>query len=223
GRANGVRHHVDLRVDGIGAPDHDEVRLRHLARVGPRQPAGAGDVPGPSQRRANGGVHPRVALGVAQPVDAVAHHEAHGAGVVIRPYRLWTVAPLGRQHGLGGQIEGVVPGNALKFTRTLGPLAPERMHEPVGMVHALGIAGDLGANDARSVAVVLRAVHPSNLAVGQQLDVEGAGGGAVMRAGRMADFAADVSVHGTPFYRLAAFIRLTEFAVVREGESRRPR
>ena len=36
-------------------------------------------------------------LGVAQPVDAVALHEAHGAGVVVGPDRLRAVAPLRRR------------------------------------------------------------------------------------------------------------------------------
>ena len=118
-RPRRVRHHVDLRVDGVGAPDHHQVGLRHLARVGAGEPAGAGDVAGPRQRRADGGVHARVALGVAQAVDAVTHHEAHGAGVVVGPHRLGAVAPLGRQHGLGGQVERVVPGDALELARAL--------------------------------------------------------------------------------------------------------
>jgi len=29
-----MRHHVDLGVDGIGAPDHDEIGDSHLARIG---------------------------------------------------------------------------------------------------------------------------------------------------------------------------------------------
>ena len=195
-RAGGVRHHVDLRVDGVGAPDHHHVGLRHLARVGAGQPAGAGDVAGPRQRGADGGVHARVALGVAQPVDAVAHHQAHGAGVVVGPHGLGAVAPLGGEHGLGGEVEGVVPGDALELARALGPLAPQRVHEPVGMVHALGVARDLGADDAGRVAVVLGAVHPADPAVGQQLDVERARGRAVVRADRMTDLDLGVDVHG---------------------------
>ena len=41
-RAHGVRHHVDLGVDRIGAPDHDQVGLRHLARIDAGDRAGAG-------------------------------------------------------------------------------------------------------------------------------------------------------------------------------------
>ena len=41
-RAGGVRHHVDLGVDDVGAPDHDQIGFRHLARIGAGEPAGAG-------------------------------------------------------------------------------------------------------------------------------------------------------------------------------------
>ena len=118
-RPRGVRHHVDLRVDGVGAPDHHQVGFGHLARIGAGEPAGAGDVAGPRQRRADGGVHAGIALGVAQPVDAVAHDEAHGAGIVVGPHRLRAVAALGRQHGLGREVERVVPGDALELARAL--------------------------------------------------------------------------------------------------------
>ena len=85
--ARGMRHDVDLGVDRVGAPDHHQVGLRHLARIGTRQLAGAGDIAGPGQRGADGGVHVGVALGVAQTVDAVAHHQAHGAGIIVGPHR----------------------------------------------------------------------------------------------------------------------------------------
>ena len=120
--ARRVRHHVDLRVDGVGAPDHHQVGFGHLARIGPGEPAGAGDIAGPRQRRADGGIHARIALGVAQPVDAVAHDEAHGAGIVVGPHRLRAVAALGGQHGLRREVEGIVPGDALELARS--PSAP---------------------------------------------------------------------------------------------------
>ena len=219
-RAGGVRHHVDLRVDGVGAPDHHHVGLGHLARIGAGQPAGAGDVAGPGQRGADGGVHARIALGVAQPVDAVAHHEAHGAGIVVGPHGLRAVAPLGREHGLGGEVEGVVPGDALELARALGPLAPQRVHEPVGMVHAFRVARDLGADDARRVAVVLRAAHPADPAVGQQLDVERARGWAVVRADRMTDLDFGVDVHEGAFPAICT--TLAEFGALAKGSDPSP-
>ena len=132
---------------------------------------------------------------MAQPVDAVAHDEAHGAGVVVGPDRLGAVAALGRQHGLGGDVERVVPGDALELAGALRALAPQRMHQPVGVVHALGVARDLGADDARRVAVVLGAVHAADAVVVEELDIERAGRGAVVRTDRMTDSDLGVGVH----------------------------
>ena len=55
------------------------------------------------------------------------------------------------------------------------------------MMDALGIARDLGADDAGRVAVVLGAVDAADAVRSEQLDVERAGRRAIMRAGRMAD------------------------------------
>ena len=205
--AHGVRHHVDLRVDRIGAPDHHQVRLGHLARIDARQLAGAGDEAGPGQRRADRLVHLRVALGMAQAVDAVAHHEAHRAGIVVGPDRLGAVAALGRQHRLGRQVERVVPGDALEAARALGPDAAHRMQQAVRVMDALGVARHFGADDAGRVGVVLRPVHAADAAVVQQLDIERTGRRAVVRAGGMADLG--VRVHGRSWR--ASCATLSEF------------
>ena len=91
-RPGDVGHHVDLGAHRVGAPDHDQVRVRHLladhapALAVARAPAGVG------QRHADRGVPARIAHRVAQAVDAVALHEAHGAGVEVGPDRLAAVA-----------------------------------------------------------------------------------------------------------------------------------
>ena len=117
--ARRVRHHVDLGVDRIGAPDHDQIGLRHLARIGAGDPAGAGGKAGVGGVDADGGMEAGIFLGVAQAVDAVAHHQAHGAGVVVGPDRLRAVAPLGLEELLGDEIERVVPGDRLELARAL--------------------------------------------------------------------------------------------------------
>ena len=105
-------------------------------------------------------------------------------------------AAFGGKQSLGREIERVVPGDALELTRALGPLAPQRMHQAVGMMHPLGVAGDLPANDAGRVAVVASPVHAADLAVGQQLHVEGAGRRAIMWTCGMPDRDLGVHVHG---------------------------
>ena len=117
--ADGVRHHVDLRVDGIGAPDHDEVGLGHLARIGTGELAGAGDVAGPGERRADRGMLAGIALGVPQALEPVAHDEAHGAGEVERPDRLAAVLGLDGVEARGDLVQRRVPADALELSRAL--------------------------------------------------------------------------------------------------------
>ena len=66
-------------------------------------------------------------LDVAQPVDAVAHHQAHGAGVVIGPHAFGAVALLGLKKFFSDEIERFVPGDSLEFAGAFRALAPQRM------------------------------------------------------------------------------------------------
>ena len=181
-----VGHHVDLRVHRVGAPDHDQVRLRHLARIDAGDLAAAGREARIGRVDADRRVIAGILLHVAQAVHAVAHHEAHRAGVIVRPHALGAVAPLGRVELLGDEIERVVPRDALEAAGPLRADAAQRMQETVGMIGALGVARDLGADDAARVVVVLRAAHPADPAV-DDVDLERAGGRAVVRTGRIAD------------------------------------
>ena len=194
-RPDRVGHHVDLRVDRVRAPDHDAVGDTHLARIGARELARAGNPAGPRHVGADRRELARVSLGVAEPIDAVPHHEAHGAGVVVRPHRLRSDRPFGRQEGLGGEVEGLVPGDTPELARALRPDPPQRVRQPIRMMDPLGVARDLGADDAGRVAVVLRPMDAPDGAPVDHLDIEGAGRGAVMRAGRVPAFDARRRVH----------------------------
>ena len=185
--ARRVRHDVDLGVHRIGAPDHDQIGLRHLARIGTGDPAGAGGKAGVGGVDADGGMKAGVFLGVAQPMDAVALHETHGAGVVVRPDRLRAISRFGHEELLADDVERVVPRYRLERAGALRPGPAQRPRQPVGMVDALGVARDLGADHARGVGVVRRAAHPADGAVVEHLDLERAGRRAIMRTGRMAD------------------------------------
>ena len=193
--AGRVGHHVDLGVDRIGPPDHHEVRFRHLARIGAGDLAGAGGKAGPGGIVADGLVERRVALDVAQPVDAVAHHQAHGAGIVVGPDRFRPVTLFGEEEFLRDQIERVVPRDRDELARALLPLAPQRDQQSCRVVHAFGVARHLGADHARRVVVVFRPAHAPDGALIQHLDFERAGRGAVVRAGRGANGLAHKLVH----------------------------
>ena len=197
--ARRVRHHVDLGVHRIGAPDHHQIGLRHLARIGAGELAGAGDEAGPGRIDADGGEEAGIFLGVAQAVDAVAHHEAHGAGVIVGPDRLGAVRLLGADELSGDDIERVIPGDRSELAAAFAADAPQRLREAVGMMDALGVARDLGADHARRVGIVLGAAHAADRALAEHLDLERAGRRAVVRTGRGGNARAKGLIHGIRF------------------------
>ena len=75
---------------------------------------------------------------MTKPVDAVALNQPHRAGIVIGPHRLAAeLARLG-QELLGHDVERVDPGNLGELPGALGPGSAQGLHQPVGMVNALG-------------------------------------------------------------------------------------
>jgi hypothetical protein len=128
-----------------------------------------------------------ILLGVAQPVDAVAHDEAHGARIVIGPHGLAAVPAFGGQELLRHQVERVIPGDRRELARAFRPLAHQGMQQAVGVMDALRIARDLGADHARRIKIVGGAAHAADTAAVEHLDLERAGRGAVVRTGRRRD------------------------------------
>jgi hypothetical protein len=191
-----VRHHIDLGIHRIGAPDHDQIGDAHLARIDAGDLAGAGGKPHPRDGRADGGVDARIFLHMGETVDAEAHHQPHGAGVVVRPDRFGAEAALGRVEACGNFVQRFIPGDARELAGAFRACAAQRMHQPVGMVDALGIARHLGADHARGVALQPGAAHPPDGVTIDHLDIEGAGGRTIMRTGGMPDVDLGVLVHG---------------------------
>jgi len=107
--AGGVRHHIDLGVDRIGAPDHHQVGDAHLARIDAGDLAGAGGESHPRDGRTDGAVEPGIFLDMGEAVDAVAHHQTHGAGVIIRPHRLGAELALGLIEPRRDLVQRIVP------------------------------------------------------------------------------------------------------------------
>jgi len=95
---------------------------------------------------------------------------------------------LGRpRQPLGHFVQGLVPADPLEAARSLRPAAPQGIAEPVRMVLALGIAGDLGADDAGRIGVVPRAPHLADAIAIEPLDLQRAGAGAIVGTGGMDD------------------------------------
>ena len=105
------------------------------------------------------------------------------------------------QHGFRGLGHGVIPADALEHAGALGALALQGVEQTVWMVDALGIAAHLLADHAQRVGIVLRTTDPSDGALVEHLDLEGAGGGAVMRADRDAGLDVGQDVHDPNYTR----------------------
>ena len=73
--------------------------------------------------------------------------------------------------------------------------AAQRLHQPVGMMHALGVARDLRADHTGGVVVVLRAAHAADRVVAENLDLKRAGRWTVVRAGGGGNARTDGLVH----------------------------
>ena len=179
-----VAHQVDMGGDRVAAPHDDQVGLRRFRRVRPGQHADAGLPAGGGRADADGRALPGIALGVAQPVQAPAVDDAQGAAGMIGPDRLAAVAGLGPEEGLGDLVQGVVPGNRRERAIAFGAGPAHRPAQPVRVMHALGVAGNLLADDPGGVGQFLVAPDPADARRRQPLHLQRAGARAIVRAGR---------------------------------------
>jgi hypothetical protein len=193
--AGGVGHHINLGIHRVGAPDHDQVGFRHLARVGAREEASAGDKAGPGRIDADGGNEAGIFLGVPQPMDAVAHHIAHRAGIQIWPHGLGTVGLFGMDELFGHAIERLVPRDRNELATALRASSPQRLLQAIGMMHAFRITRDLRADHASGIGIVLGAADATDGVVAENLDLERAGRWAIVRTDGREEAGADGLIH----------------------------
>ena len=86
---------------------------------------------------ADGGMKAGIFLGVAQPVDAVAHHQAHRPGIIVRPHGLRAVARSADKNFSATRSSASSQEIRREFARAFGTVPPQRMHETAGvMLHA---------------------------------------------------------------------------------------
>ena len=182
-RSDRMGHNVDLGVDRIGPPDDDQIGLRHFARVRPGDAPRSGGEAGIGRVDADGRMEAGIFLGVAQPMNTVAHDQAHGAGIVVGPHGLGAVPPLGFEKFLRDMVERCVPGRGEEFSRPLGAAPDQRLRQTIGVMFALRIARHLGADDAGRVVVIPRPVDASDGVIVEDFDIERAGRRTVVRTG----------------------------------------
>jgi hypothetical protein len=183
-RRRDMGHHIDLGRGRVAAPDDDQVGFRDLAPVDAAFGPDAGEPARVGERIADRQILARITHRVAQPVDAVALHQPHRAGVVIGPHALGAVALSGAGQRLGDLVECLVPGDRPKRieARTLFTDPAQRLREALRVMLALGIARDLGADHAPSVGLRRRSPEPSEAPSVDALDVERARTRAIVRA-----------------------------------------
>ncbi len=175
-------HDMNMGRHRIAAPDDQQIGRAHGQRIGAAAIAVPGAPAGHGQGRAERGVHAAVALDVAQAVDAVALHMAHGAGIVIRPDAFAAKAPFGVEERLGDALQRLVPADRLELSGALRAAAQQGPAEARGMVVALGVAGDLGADHAGGIGVGGAAAHLAQMRAVALLDLERTRARTIMRA-----------------------------------------
>src|SRR5206468_10715260 len=134
--------HGDLGSHRVGAPDHNEIGDPQLARVDASDLAGSDGKSDARDGRTDGAVETGILLHMREAIDAVAHNEPHGAGVVIGPDRLRAEFKLGLIEARGDLIERFIPGNPRELARTLWSGTVHRVEQSIGVMNALGVARD---------------------------------------------------------------------------------
>ena len=179
-------HQVNLGVHGVGPPDDDQVGLSEFSRIATLLRANARFHASQHYRRADRVVLARIPHGIAQPLDTIALHLAHRTGIVIQPDSLRTALLRGFDVVFGHDIECVVPRYRYEIVdrgrMRFSTLAAHRLRQPRGMMHPLGIARDLGADDTGGIRVGIRPVDTPYLLWRLELDIQRTRASAIVRA-----------------------------------------
>ena len=175
---------VQVAGDGVAAPDDDQFAFGKEAGVHADLGAigrGHGSAAG---HGADGAVEQRGAELVEEARrHRLALQQAHGAGIAVGQDGL-RVARGNRLQACGNVAQRFVPRHANELAAALGADALERVLQALGVVGALGVAADLGAQHALRGGVrriALDAHHTATL----HGDAHGAGVGAVVRTGHV--------------------------------------
>ena len=180
--ANRVGHDIDLRGDGVGAPNNDAVRLRHFSRVDADEPTCSGHISRPCDADADCAVETGIAFGVREALNSVAHHETHRAGVEVWPHGFGSEFALDGQEIVSNAVKRLIPTDRRELPAALGADALERLGQPIRVVDTLVVTSDLRADDAGRVGLFARAMDTADALAANHLDVERANRRAVVRA-----------------------------------------
>ena len=113
---------------------------------------------------------------MGQAANAVAHDEAHRAGIMVRPYALGAEFALAAQKIVSDDIERLVPRDWRKLLRAFRPDPLQRMEQPVLMMNALGVfyargRGGLAQDEAEAVRWYRRAADAGDATAQNNLGI----------------------------------------------------
>ena len=174
----------EMQVAGnrVAAPDQDQLRFGkeldlHADLAAQRLHHGFG-----AGRRTDGALQLRGAELVKKARrHAFALDKTHGAGIAVGKHRLRVAGGNGSQPP-GDVVERLVPTHGLEPACALGPDAPQRLQQALGMVGPLGVTRHLGTQRAFGVAMRGVAVNANGATVFHRGE-QRAGVRAVVRAG----------------------------------------
>jgi hypothetical protein len=159
---------VQVGDDAVATPEDDQPRIDDVLGV----EADAGADRRPVAHRAGAGADRPVELGGAETVEEAAVHrpvaeQARVAGVAVGNDRVGAVGCADLAEALGDRRQRRVPGDALEARAgPLGADPAQGVEQPVGVVDALGVVGDLGAQHAGRRRVIGRAGDLDDAPVG---------------------------------------------------------
>ena len=146
-------HDIDLATCRVSTPDDDEIRLAHFPRVHTGETSCSGKESIPGHVDADRGVKPRVFFDVTKAIDAVTHHQSHGAGILVGPDSFTAVALRSLKQLRGDLIQGSLPSERRELAAAFFAGAFQRLGQAVGMMDSFAIAGNLAADDARRIGL----------------------------------------------------------------------
>ncbi len=150
---------VQVAGNRVAAPDEDQPALGEELGLHAHLGAQRVDQPFDAGRRADGALQARGAQAVEEAVvHALALHQAHGAGKAVGQDG-FGLARGNRRQARGDVLQRLVPGHRCKLAAALGAGALERGEDALGVVRALGVTRDLGAQHAARGRVRGVALH----------------------------------------------------------------
>ena len=162
----GVAPEVQIAGDAVAAPDQDELALGKVFDMHAQLAAIGGGQRLAARAGADGAVQQtRAELVEKAPVHALALHHAHGACVAVGEDGLGIF--LGNQmQALGDITQRFIPVDGGELARALGAAALERLQHAFGVIAALGVFADLGAQHATGVTMFCIALNLDGNTVG---------------------------------------------------------